>query len=241
MTTRQPPRPVPRVPLVRALSKLGLASRSEARTLVAAGRVQVNGKTVTDGARRVRLDRDRLAIGEVTADVDRPRRVLVLNKPRGVITTRRDPDGRRTVFDLLGDAAHGLVAVGRLDRASTGLLILTNDTALADALTNPANRVPRRYVVTVRGRVTPETAAALEQGIDVADSRGEVERLGATRVTIRKVSGRESHLIVELVEGRNREIRRLFSAMGHEATRVHRISFGDYQLGELHPGQWVEA
>ena len=239
--TGHPARKPAGVPLVRALSKLGLASRSEARALVASGRVQVNGVTVTDGARRVRLTRDRVAIGETVAPPDRPRRVVLFHKPRGTITTRRDPEGRKTVFDVLGEAGNGLVAVGRLDRASTGLLILTNDTTLADALTNPANRVLRRYVVTVRGRVTPDTAAALERGIDVPAMRGTHERLHASRVTIRKASGRESHLIVDLVEGRNREIRRLFAALGHEATRIHRVLFGDYELGTLAPGAWLEA
>lgn len=170
------------------------------------------------------------------------RRVLLFHKPRGTITTRRDPEGRRTVFDVLGEAGRGLIAVGRLDMASTGLLIFTNDTQFANRLTDPAERVPRRYVVTVRGRVTPETAHRIEAGMTVpATARNpKPERLSASRVEIRKASNRETHLIVELVEGRNRELRRLFAASGHEATRIHRISFGGYQLGELQPGQWKE-
>jgi 23S rRNA pseudouridine2605 synthase len=230
-----------RPPLVRALSKLGLASRSEARALVAAGRVRVNGVVVTDGARRVSLTRDRVAIDGAVPAAARSRRIVLFHKPRGVITTRRDPDGRQTVFDLLGDAAEGLIAVGRLDRASTGLLVLTNDNALADALTDPRHHVPRRYVVTVRGRVTPDTATRIESGIEVAGERGDVDRLHARSVVIRKTSNRESHLIVELVEGRNREIRRLFSALGHEVTRVHRVSFGPFALGDLQAGKWAEV
>src|SRR6185295_6710657 len=89
---------------------------------------------------------------------------VLFHKPRGVVTTRRDPEGRRTVFDILGDSGRGLVAVGRLDFASTGLLIFTNDTQLANRLTDPASRALRRYVVTVRGRVSPETASRLETG-----------------------------------------------------------------------------
>jgi 23S rRNA pseudouridine2605 synthase len=119
------------------------------------------------------------------------------------------------------------VAVGRLDFASTGLLIFTNDTALADRLTDPDRRVPRTYVVTVRGRLTPETARRLQE-----------EHAAATRLEIRKASNRETHLIVELIEGKNRELRRLFGGAGHEPTRIHRISFGEYDLGDLQPGKW---
>jgi pseudouridine synthase len=147
------------------------------------------------------------------------------------------------VFDVLGDAGRGLIAVGRLDLASTGLLIFTNDTELANRLTDPEQRVPRRYVVTVRGRVTPETAQQIETGMTVpATAPGaRMERLSASHVTIRKASNRETHLIVELVEGKNRELRRLFAAVGHEPTRIHRISFGEYELGDLQPGQWKEG
>src|SRR4029078_5815804 len=125
-------------------------------------------------------ERARISIDDVAAPRARaPRRVLAFHKPRGTVTTRRDPEGRLTVFDVLGDAGRGLVAVGRLDLASTGLLLLTNDTQLANRLTDPAERVPRRYGVTVRGRVTPETVRHLEQGLLApASSRGgRAERL----------------------------------------------------------------
>ena len=233
-----------RVALDRALSKLGLASRSEARRLIVDGRVRVNGRVVRHPTTRVFLERSRISIdGTTAASAVVSRRVLVFHKPRGTVTTRRDPEGRRTVFDVLGDAARGLVAVGRLDLASTGLLLFTNDTQLANRLTDPAERVPRRYVVTVRGRVTPETARTLEKGFvaPASNAAGRAERLSASRVEVRKASNRETHLVVELVEGKNRELRRLFSAVGHEPTRIHRISFGEYELGTLQPGQWREV
>jgi pseudouridine synthase len=216
------------VSLDRALSKLGLASRSQARELVADGRVAVDGCVVRTPATLVVPERARISIDGAAAARGRAgRRVLLLHKPRGTVTTRRDPEGRRTVFDVLGDAGRGLVAVGRLDLASTGLLIFTNDTQLANRLTDPSQRVPRRYVVTVRGRVTPETARTLDDG-------------SVVRVEIRKASGRETHLIVELTEGKNRELRRLFGGAGHEPTRIHRIRFGEYELGDLQPGEWRE-
>lgn len=136
-----------------------------------------------------------------------------------------------TVFDVLGDAARGLVAVGRLDLATSGLLLLTSDTPLAEWLTNPANAVIRRYVVTVRGRVEDDDLKVLREGID---------GLHAASVTIRKRSNRETHLIVELTEGKNREIRRLFAAVGREVTRLLRVAYGPIELGALQPGRWRE-
>jgi 23S rRNA pseudouridine2605 synthase len=235
---------VTRVALDRALSKLGLASRAEARRLILDGRVRVNGHVVHRPTTAVMLERAKISIDGAAASSAAPdRRILLFHKPRGTVTTRRDPEGRRTVFDVLGDAGRGLVAVGRLDLASTGLLILTNDTQLANRLTDPAERVPRRYVVTVRGRVTSETARRLEQGLlaPASSASGRAERLSVSLVEIRKASNRETHLIVELVEGRNRELRRLFDAVGHQPTRIHRISFGEYELGDLQPGQWRET
>ncbi len=220
-----------KVRLDRALSKLGLASRTEARALIAAGRVRVRGRVVTDPSHLVVPDS-----AAITLDGEKPRyrewRTIALNKPRGVLTTRRDPEGRRTVFDVLGDAGDGLVAVGRLDMASTGLLLLTNDTQLATRLTDPAAGIVRRYVVTARG---PVDDAAVTRMIDGLDG------LSAKSVIVRKRSGRETHLIVELVEGRNREIRRMFSALGHEVTRLMRVAFGPIELGRLQPGEWREV
>jgi 23S rRNA pseudouridine2605 synthase len=214
--------------LDRALSKLGIASRSEAKQLIASGRVRVGGRVVTDPARLVPDE-----AASITLDREPPQRrtwrTIAMNKPRGVVTTRRDPQGRRTVFDVLGEAGRGLVAVGRLDMASTGLLLLTNDTQLANRLTDPAEAVVRRYVVTVRGAVDDAAPRQMVKGID---------GLAAKSVAIRKRSSRETHLLVELVEGKNREIRRMFAALGHEVTRLMRVMFGPIELGTLQPGQW---
>lgn len=160
-------------------------------------------------------------------------RTIVFNKPRGVVTTRRDPDGRPTIYDVLGEAGRGLVAVGRLDLATSGLLLLTTDTRLADWIADPAHGVPRVYAVTVRGAVTDEGLARLTAGV----SSGH-ERLAAHEATLRKRSARESHLTVELREGRNREVRRLFEAIGHEVTRLKRVALGGLDLGDLAPGAW---
>jgi pseudouridine synthase len=219
------------VALERALSKLGLASRREAQRLVRAGAVTVNGRVVTDPLAPAVPERDAIVVnGEVPAA--RPWRTIAFHKPRGAVTTRRDPDGRPTVFDLLGDTGEGLVAVGRLDLATTGLLLLTTDTQLAERLTNPANGLVRRYVVTVRGRVSDDDLETLGRGVD---------GMHPASIAIRKRSNRETHLIVELTEGKNREVRRLFAAIGCEVTRLLRVAYGPIELGTLQPGQWRDV
>lgn len=196
--------------------------------MILGGRVRVDGRVVRDPARAVRPERARLTIdGHAVARA--AWRTIVLNKPRGTITSRRDPERRQTVFDLLGDEAAGLIAVGRLDRATRGLLILTTDSRLANRLTDPASAIVRRYVVTVRGMLTDESAARMLAGI--ADLR-------ASAVSVLKRSRRETHLIVELDEGKNREIRRLCEACGHQVTALKRIAFGGLELGDLKPGCW---
>jgi 23S rRNA pseudouridine2605 synthase len=208
------------VPLSRALSKLGILSRSQAIDAIRAGRVRVGGRVVRDEAALVVPERARLIVDGIAGRMP-VWRTIVFHKPRGIVTTLRDPQGRPTVFDILGNAGRGLIAVGRLDLATSGLLLLTSDTRFADWITDPAHEVPRIYVVTVRGRV--------DAG-DVADLTGAL-------TTLRKTSSRESHLLVELREGRNRQVRRMFAAIGHEVTKLKRVRLGGLDLGDLEPGQ----
>ena len=218
--------------LDRALSKLGLASRSEAARLIAAGRVTVDGRLVNDPSTPVVPERVAITLDDREAEPPAWTTIL-LHKPRGVVTTTRDPDGRRTVFDLVADAGVRLIAVGRLDLATSGLLLLTTDTRVASWLTDPANAVPRVYLVTVRGEVSDASCQAMLDGLDV-----DGERLAAAGVVVRKRSSRETHLTLRLVEGRNREVRRLFEACGHEVTRLKRVAYGGLELGDLEPGAW---
>lgn len=224
-----------RVPLERALSKLGLASRAEARALVRAGRVAVDGRPVTDPLFEVVPERARIEIDGRRAERPRPVTIL-LHKPRGVVTTRSDPEGRPTVYGCLEGLDAHVVPVGRLDAATSGLLLLTNDTRFADWVTDPRNEVPRVYLVTVRGELSEETARRLEEGVE-----DEGETLAARSVAVRKRSKRETHLVVELTEGKNREIRRMLGAVGHEVTKLKRVSFGGLELGNLEPGRWREV
>lgn len=224
--------PPQNVPLERALSKLGIASRTQARQWIEAGRVSLGGTVVRDPLLPVVPERAAIAIDGKPVQAA-ARVVIALNKPRGVVTTRVDPQGRPTVYDLLiGLDAH-VVPVGRLDFATTGLLLLTNDTRLADRLTDPRTGVVRTYVVTVRGRLTQEALAPLLVGLD---DHG--EHLQAAGVELRKASGKESLLIMRLTEGRNREVRRLCTAIGHPVTKLKRIAYGRVLLGDLAPGAW---
>lgn len=218
------------VPLERALSKLGVASRSEAHALVLAGRVCVGGVVVRDPLLPVVPETADIAVDGATVGAA-PLQVVALHKPRGVVTTRRDPQGRATVLDLLDPALRSLQPVGRLDQATSGLLLLTNDTRFADWLTDPGSGVPRTYVATVRGAVTDAEAAALVAGVEDAG-----ERLVAREAVVLKRSGRESRLRLVLCEGRNREVRRMGLAIGHEVTRLVRIAYGGIVLGDLAPG-----
>ncbi|HWM90348.1 MAG TPA: pseudouridine synthase [Thermoanaerobaculia bacterium] len=223
------------VPLERALSKLGLASRAEARAMIREGRVTVDGRPATDPLVQVVPERARIGIDGHPAE--RPRSLTVLlHKPRGVVTTRSDPENRPTVYGCLEGLNAHVVPVGRLDAATSGLLLLTNDTRFADWVTDPRNEVPRVYLVTVRGELTDEQARRLESGIE-----DEGEQLAAKLVTVRKRSKRETHLVVELTEGKNREIRRMMEAVDREVTKLKRVSFGGLELGELQPGRWREV
>ncbi len=225
-------RPPGTVALARALSKLGLASRSEAMALIRAGRIAVDGRVVFDPGAVIVPERVRIVI-----DGQARKRAgvltILLNKPRGIVTTVRDPEGRQTVADLVADAPARVMPVGRLDRATSGLLLLTTDSRFGDWITNPANAMPRTYAVSVRGAFRDEDARALERGLTDDDGP-----LAAYAVAVRKRSTRETHLLVTLTEGRNREVRRLFAALGYEVTKLSRVSFGGLVLGNLQPGRW---
>jgi 23S rRNA pseudouridine2605 synthase len=220
------------VSLARALSKLGAASRSEAIALIRDGRVAVDGRVVRSPSYVVVPERAAIEVDGRRVHRERPVTIL-LHKPRGTVSTARDPRGRPTVLSLVSDAPARVLPVGRLDMATTGLLLLTNDSRFADWVTDPASQVPRTYVVTVRGALEDRTRAQVERGIEV-----DGELLRPASVGIRKRSGRETHLTITLTEGRNREIRRLMQAVGHEVTRLKRIGFGGLTLGNLAPGKW---
>lgn len=224
-----------KVPLERALSKLGFASRSQAALLIADGKVSVNGAIVRDKFIKVIPEKDIIEVNGKRV-VKAETQLIMLNKPKGYVTTKRDEKGRKTIYDLLPANLQHLHPVGRLDMATTGLLLLTTDTAYSDFLTNPSNGMLRTYIVTVDGRLNEDSCDTLKQGLMDND-----ELLKAHDITLMKVSGRETHLRIQLTEGKNREIRRMMIALGVEVTRLKRISYGPYELGDLPLGEYVKV
>ena len=221
------------VSLPRALSKLGLCSRSQAEVAVRDGRVRVNGTVVRDPTTRVDMDRDRLALDDAPAVAAR-RTYVALNKPRGLVTTRDDPQGRETVFDCLAGAdLPPLGAVGRLDKASEGLLLLTNDTRWGQRLIEPGTHLPKTYHVQV-DRV-PDEALLARLAAGVEDDGA---RLSVVRAAPLRSGGRTAWLEIVLDEGRNRHIRRLLAALDTEVLRLVRVAIGPLALGDLPKGAW---
>lgn len=215
------------------LSKLGLCSRTQAAAWVREGRVSINGKTVRDPEHPVRQGIDRLAVdGREPADTERL--YLVLNKPRGLVSTASDERGRDTVYACLEGAGLPWVApVGRLDQASEGLLLMSNDPAWAAAITDPATGPDKTYHVQVDAIPAPELLAELCVGI-----RDGEEHLSARSASVLRAGTRNAWLEIVLDEGRNRQIRRLLAAHGLGVLRLVRVAIGTLALGGLGKGAW---
>jgi 23S rRNA pseudouridine2605 synthase len=221
--------------IAKFLARAGLCSRRDAERWVAAGRVEVDGAVLTTPATtvteasRVRVD------GKAVAPPDR-QRLFRYHKPKGLVTTHRDERDRPTVFAALPPGLPRLVSVGRLDLASEGLLLLTNDGALARRLELPATGWLRRYKVRVHGGVDPARLAALADGATVDGIR-----YAPIRAELERVQGSNAWLAMSLAEGKNRELRRVLEALGLQVTRLIRLSYGPFQLGNLPAGAIAEV
>lgn len=219
--------------LQKLLSQAGIASRRAAEELMRAGRVRVDGVVVTEPG--VRVDPE---VAVVEVDGRRVRRAqpmwIALNKPAGYVTTRRDPHGRPTVYALLPPELGGLFHVGRLDRESEGLLLLTNEGDVAHRLLHPSHAVDREYVVEVEGEVDREAQRRLVEGIQLEDGTVRARRV---RLEGRAPQG-TTRLRVVLQEGKKREVRRMMAAIGHPVRRLVRVGYGPIRLGRLGVGEW---
>ncbi|MEW5928425.1 MAG: pseudouridine synthase [Gemmatimonadota bacterium] len=232
-SSRPAPDRRPGTGLARALSKLGFCSRSQGQALVAEGRVRVNGTVRRDPELRVDPERDRIEVdGERVGAEERV--YLALNKPRGLVTTASDERGRGTVYDCLDDPDLPFLGpVGRLDRASEGLLLFTNDTRWAARITEPATHLDKTYHVQVDRLADDALLRRMTGGVAAGD-----DFLAAKRAGLLRAGTRNSWLEVVLDEGRNRHVRRLLEVLGVEVLRLVRVAIGPLELGDLPKGAY---
>jgi len=219
--------------LNKLLSQRGVASRREADRLIGEGCVEVNGRLVQELGTKVDDAKDRITVKGHKVKPGRELVYMVLHKPPGILVTLHDPLGRPTVRTLIPKLPEGVFPVGRLDRESEGLLLLTNDGELAFRLTHPRYEVPKVYLVRVEGAVPADTVAKLEAGILVGG-----KKTAPAKVKVLETREAFTVLQVEVHEGRKREIRLMFSSVGHEVIRLERASFGGIRLERLEPGRW---
>lgn len=214
------------------LSRAGMASRRGAEDLIRDGRVRVNGEVAELGS-KVLAGTDRVEVDGRPVEMQR-RDWVALHKPRGYVTTRDDPRDRRTVYDLLPAELHHLFHVGRLDRDSAGILLLTNDGEVANRLLHPRYGTTKEYLVDVEGRPDGRTLRQLVQGVELEDGMARAEA-----VEVKSSLDDELYRVrIVLREGRNREVRRMLDAVGHPVVRLFRKRFGPIEAGRLRPGQW---
>ena len=224
---------LPRHGIARILSKSGVASRTQAAAWVREGRVSVNGRVVRDPEFPASMDADMISVdGRALDSVERV--YLMLNKPRGLLTTAADEKGRDTVYDcFVGSGLPWIAPVGRLDKASEGLLLFSNDPEWAARITDPDTGPDKTYRVQVNRLVDPAQLAQIEQGVIV-----DGERLGAKSIGLLRAGEKNCWLEIVLEEGRNRQIRRLLEAFDIGVLRLIRVAIGTLPLGELPKGQW---
>jgi 23S rRNA pseudouridine2605 synthase len=218
--------------LERVFSKAGVGSRTEARSWIGAGRVRVNGKVIRNPDHWVDLARDRVALdGQPLRKAEYV--YVLLYKPKGFLTTYRDPQGRPTVYDLLPDVGTWVTPVGRLDLDTTGLLLLTNDTAFANAVMSPGSKVPKTYQLKSSSRLSGEQIEQLRSGVPLSDGPAHAEAVRIIRDT-----PKYTHLEMVLTEGRNREVRRMIEAVGGKVLKLVRTAVGSIRIDNLPIGKW---
>lgn len=218
--------------LARALSKLGYCSRTQAFELIREGKVRLNGTVTRNPETPVRMGKDRIAVeGRALAAAEKI--YLVMNKPRGLVTTASDEKGRDTVYSLLPEKMRWIAPVGRLDMASEGMLLFTNDSEWAAKITDPESHLDKTYHVQVGSIPETRTLEMLERGIETPQG----EMLKAKTVRVLRSGQKNAWLEIVLDEGKNRQIRRMLDAVGMEVLRLIRVAIGPVALGELAKGE----
>lgn len=216
--------------MAKFLARAGVCSRRDAERLIAEGRVKLNGKTLDTPAVKV-ASSDKVTVDGRPVGAVEPTRLWRYHKPSGLVTTHRDPAGRPTVFERLPADMPRVISVGRLDLTSEGLLLLTNDGALARRLELPSNAWIRRYRARAFGRIEQSELDKLRDGLTV-----EGVRYGPIEAKLERRQGANAWITLALTEGKNREVRRVLEALGLKVNRLIRIAYGPFQLGALAPG-----
>lgn len=216
------------------LARFGIASRRGVVSLIEEGKVTVNGAVIREKGFRVDASKDKVVVSGEELAVQAPlvKRYFMLNKPKGVMTTLQDPHAERTVADFFADIPERLFPVGRLDRDTTGLILMTNDGELAFRLTHPRFGVLKKYAVRVKGAVTEAAAKGLEAGILLEEGK-----TAPCKIQIKSRKPGETELAVALHEGKKRQIRRIFDKIGHRVLQLERLSYGPLSLRDLRFGQ----
>lgn len=220
--------------IAKVIARAGVCSRRDAERYIADGRVSVNG-SVLDSPACLVTETDKITVDGKALPERQQTRVWRYHKPAGLVTSHKDPEGRKTVFDHLPPSLPRVISVGRLDMNSEGLLLLTNDGAFARAMEHPSTGWTRRYRVRIHGKMTPDVIRKLADGVTV-----DGVRYAGVQVALDKEQGTNSWLTVSLTEGKNREIRRLMEHFGFQVTRLIRIAYGPFQLGTLAAGETDE-
>ena len=220
--------------LQKYLAMGGVASRRTSEKLIAEGHVAVNGRVITEMGVQVDETRDRVTLDGKPVRIVREMHYLAYNKPMGEVTTVSDPEGRATVMDKFRDYPVRLFPVGRLDYDSEGLLLLTNDGELRQHLLHPSHEVPKQYLAKVSNQVTEEELRRLRQGVKLDDER----LTSPADVRLVRHETFDSVVLVTIHEGRNRQVRRMFEAIGHTVVSLKRVGFGPILLKDLPRGQW---
>lgn len=218
--------------LQKFLANAGVSSRRKAEELIAGGKVKVNGEVVTELGTKIDDAKDVVVVSGKRVRTSEPV-WIALHKPRGYVSTRTDPQGRPTVYDLLPKEYHGLFYVGRLDMDSEGLILLTNDGDTANRLLHPRYEVERVYEVLIRGELKPDRIEQLLEGVEIEDGTARAES-----VRVLGVVRNEMRLRLVLREGKKREVRRMLWAVGHKVLRLKRVSYGPIRLDRLAEGKW---
>jgi 23S rRNA pseudouridine2605 synthase len=222
--------------LQKIISAAGIASRRKAEELITGGLVSVNGQTITELGSKADPESDHIRVNGKLLHGPERHVYLLMNKPKGYVTTLRDPERRPTVMDLLRGVKARVYPVGRLDYASEGLLLLTNDGEFANRLMKTASHVPKTYMVKLAGNPPSEGLARLREGIFIPSDRGKRVKTAPAKIRVIRESANPWYEVT-LIEGKNRQIRRMFEEIGHHVEKIKRVRYGPLEL-DVHPGKF---